>query len=83
MKKIRFILFLMLALLINETKAQQKFPGALPGYSVPNPNAFVDVPTPTTSSLGKYGDFDVSYFTGNPKIAIPLYISVFVVFLFP
>lgn len=73
MKKIRFILFLMLALLINKTKAQQKFPGASPGYSVPNPNAFVDVPTPTTSSLGKYGDIDVSYFTGNPKISIPLY----------
>lgn len=63
----------MLAVLANDTKAQQKFPGALPGYSVPHHNVFVEAPTPTTSSLGKYGDIDVSYFTGNPKISIPLY----------
>lgn len=53
--------------------SQAKFPGSSPGYSVVNPAAFVNVPSPEASSLGKYGDISVSYFTGNPNISIPLY----------
>ena len=53
--------------------SQAKFPGSSPGYSVVNPASFVNVPTPEASSLGRYGDIGVSYFTGNPNISIPLY----------
>lgn len=32
-----------------------------------------NAPTPTATSLGRYGDIPVSYYTGNPGISIPLY----------
>ena len=32
-----------------------------------------EAPTPTASSLGRYGDIPVSYYTGNTDISIPLY----------
>ena len=73
MKLNRIIIGSYLVLSTLNLYAQAKFPGGIPGYSTPNPNAFVDVPTPTAASLGKYGDIGVSYFTGNPNISIPLY----------
>ena len=32
-----------------------------------------EIPTPNASSLGRYGDIPVSYYTGQPNISIPLY----------
>lgn len=32
-----------------------------------------DVPTPNASSLGRYGDVPVSYYTGRPNVTIPIY----------
>lgn len=32
-----------------------------------------DIPTPNATSLGRYGDIPVSYYTGQPNISIPLY----------
>ncbi len=32
-----------------------------------------DIPTPTASDFGKFGDIPVSYYTGQPNITIPLY----------
>lgn len=63
----------LILLCATDVNAQQKFAGAKPGYWVPNPSAFVDVQSPTAASLGKYGEEDVSFFTGNPNISIPLY----------
>lgn len=63
----------LLLLVAIKSDAQQKFPGAQPGYWTPNPGAFVDVQSPTATSLGKYGEENVSNFTGNPQISIPLY----------
>ena len=54
-------------------EAQLKFPGGRPGYFTPTPNSFVDVPSPTAASLGRYGDFGVSSFTGSPNISVPIY----------
>lgn len=71
--KIKITITTFLLLLSSSIHAQLKFPGALPGYWTPNPNAYVDVQSPTAASLGKYGDIGVSYFTGNPNITIPLY----------
>lgn len=73
MKASKSILCILLLMIATSMNAQLKFPGGIPGYWTPNPNAFVDVQTPTAASLGKYGDVDVSYFTGNPNISIPLY----------
>ena len=73
MKLYRIICFAFFVLMATNVGAQLKFPGALPGYATPNPNAFVDVQSPNAASLGKYGDVGVSYFTGNPNITIPLY----------
>lgn len=73
MKASKSILCILLLMIATSTNAQLKFPGGIPGYWTPNPNAFVDVQTPTAASLGKYGDVGVSYFTGNPNISIPLY----------
>lgn len=67
------ILSALFTLVVVCVDAQLKFPGALPGYQTPNPNAFVDVQSPTAASLGKYGDVGISYFTGSPNISIPLY----------
>ena len=33
----------------------------------------VSIASPTAASLGKYGDFPVSYNTGLPQISIPIY----------
>lgn len=72
--KYRKILIICLLLAVTlDNYAQQKFPGAQPGYNTPDPNAFVDVQSPTAASLGKYGEEDVSFFTGSPNISIPLY----------
>ena len=32
-----------------------------------------DIPTPTTASLGRYGDIPVSYYTGRANISIPIH----------
>ena len=32
-----------------------------------------DVPTPNASSLGRYGDVPVSYYTGRPNVSIQIY----------
>ena len=32
-----------------------------------------DVPTPNASSLGRYGDVPVSYYTGRPNVSILIY----------
>lgn len=32
-----------------------------------------NAPTPNAASLGKYGDVPISYYTGNPRISVPLY----------
>lgn len=63
----------LLFLIAIGSSAQQKFPGAEPGYSTPNPGAFVNVQSPTAASLGKYAEENVTNFTGNPNISIPLY----------
>ena len=69
----KFVISSLLLLPVIFVKAQTKFPGGVPGYATPNASLYVDVPTPGTASLGKYGDVGVSYFTGNPNISIPLY----------
>ena len=33
----------------------------------------VSISSPTAASLGKYGDFPISYNTGIPQISIPIY----------
>ena len=73
MKIQRIIVNSILLLFAIGGNAQLKFPGAEPGYKTPNPRAFVDVQSPSATSLGKYGEEDVSNFTGNPHISIPLY----------
>lgn len=73
MKKYKlFVLFTMLMVTLH-MDAQMKFPGGVPSYRTPNPNAYVDVQSPTVTSLGKYAEENVSYFTGSPNIDIPLY----------
>jgi YD repeat-containing protein len=52
---------------------QEKFAGGTPGYPVPSAASFVDVPAPTTASLGSYGNIGISYYTGQPQVSIPLY----------
>lgn len=69
----KFVISSLLLLPAIFVKAQTKFPGGVPGYATPNASLYVDVPTPETAALGKYGDVGVSYFTGNPNISIPLY----------
>src|SRR5687767_12654498 len=55
-----FVLFLIVAL---STEAQNG------NYQLRS----VVTPSPTTASLGKYGEIPVSLYTGIPSISIPLY----------
>lgn len=73
MNSLKYLTILLTLLTSQEILSQTKFPGCEPGYYTPYPNSFVDVPTPTASSLGKYGDMGMSYYTGTPNIRIPLY----------
>ena len=70
MKRYRFITFIIINIMLTVAKAQMKFPGISP---LIGEHAYVDVPSPTAASLGRYGDVGVSFFTGNPKITIPIY----------
>ena len=68
MKKI-IVLAISLVLAFN-LYAQPKSNGNIPAstrYQVTN------IQSPNIASLGLYGDFPVSYFTGTPSIEIPLY----------
>lgn len=40
------------------------------GQGAPLP---VNIQSPNTASLGKYGDVPISYYTGTPNISVPLY----------
>ena len=52
----RLLFIVMFAVMATFAHAQLKFPGGQPGYFTPTPNSFVDVPSPTAASLGRYGD---------------------------
>ena len=69
----RCLILILLIVISNSVKAQLKLPGEAPPKWVTNLDHFVDVPTPTASSLGTYGDIGISYFTGRPNISVPLY----------
>lgn len=68
MKKTTFLLFAVSVLLIvSSVKGQPALD--LVNRMMPNP-----VPSsPNVASLGKFGDYPVSYFTGIPEISIPIY----------
>lgn len=55
----RLILFIAALLMVNICRAQLAIPE--------------DIPTPNASSLGRYGDIPVSFYTGNACISIPLF----------
>lgn len=52
-------IFLLVVSTSNHLIAQQEFPH--------------DVPSPNATSLGKYGDIPVSFYTGQANVSIPLY----------
>ena len=43
------------------------------GIAQTNPYTEVSITSPTSASLGKYGDIPVNYHTGIPQIGIPIY----------
>lgn len=49
-----------------------------PLHAQPVNNSIKDVvmPPPTATSLGKYGDIPVSYYTGVPSVGIPIYTTI-------
>lgn len=58
MKRYRFITFIIINIMLTVAKAQMKFPGISP---LIGEHAYVDVPSPTAASLGRYGDVGVSF----------------------
>lgn len=58
MKLIRVIIILLLSV------------GEISGQSIQTPGT---LPTPNATSLGKYGDVPVSYYTGKADVSIPIY----------
>lgn len=62
MKKTSLIILFLLTFLVAFSQST----------SVPYVTNFIP-PSPTASSLGKYGQYPVSYYTGVPKIEIPLF----------
>ena len=70
LQKKKIILFVTLVIISINVYAQTLIPGA---NSANTGMQNMDVPTPTVASLGKYGETPVSYYTGEPKISVPLY----------
>lgn len=50
-----------------------KIPGTPPPSYQALKNIYIEPKTPTAASLGKYGDFPISFFTGTVNVSIPIY----------
>lgn len=71
LRKIFF--FFSLSVSVNLFAQVLKMPGTPPPSYKFSKDIYVEPQTPTAASLGKYGDFPISYFTGTANVSIPIY----------
>lgn len=71
-----FNIILISFFIVIEVYSQTKFPGCVPGFVTPNPNAFINVMSPQAASFGKYGNIPREHILQNLSLILNVIINL-------